>query len=260
MLTLRRSGEGGAAARLGPAAVSGDAAVPVATTALPSVAVLLLARVPTRSVPWLTSRLVRGPRALAGTPGLRFARVLGSGHAGGFGLRPGFDRGGLFMLFDDEAAADAFVAASPLVARYAQCAAEMLTAKLSAISCRGSWGGMAMATAAAPDPAAPLAVLTRASIRLRHAATFWRHAAPSQAALAGAPGCRLAVGLGEAPLLRQCTFSLWDSAAAMEAYARRGAHRTASAAALQGQWFSESMFLRLVPLSLHGSWDGRRHG
>jgi spheroidene monooxygenase len=222
--------------------------------------VLVLLQARPGATPWLLGRLVRGPSALAGTPGLRFARLLGSGAEGGFGLRPGLDRGGLFALFDDEAQADDFLQRSPLVAAYREHAAELLTAKLRATSCRGSWSGMSMAVTAQADPAAPVAALTRASIRPARAWAFWRHAAPSQFALADAPGCRLAAGLGEAPLLRQATFSVWDDLAAMDAYARHGPHQRAIAAAAREGYFSESMFVRFLPLALQGRWQGRDHG
>jgi spheroidene monooxygenase len=82
----------------------------------------------------------------------------------------------------------------------------------------------------------------------------------AQRAIETAPGCRLAVGLGEAPLLRQATFSVWDNAVAMEAYARQGAHRDAARAAHVGQHFTESMFVRFAIESLTGCWKGQRLG
>ncbi len=254
---MQRRADMPGAARAGAAAAAPAGAL---AGTLPALAVLLLVHVPRHAVPWLLGRLVRGPRALAAVPGLRLARVLGSGHGGGFGLRPGLDRGGLFALFDDADSATAFIARSPLVAAYREHADELLVAMLRATSSRGSWGGVSMAVSAGAEPGAPLAVLTRASIRPRHALAFWRQAAPSQAALAAAPGCRLAVGLGEAPLLRQATFSLWDDADAVDAYARRGAHGQAAAAARRGDWFSESMFLRLRVESIAGRWAGCTHG
>ena len=42
--------------------------------------------------------------------------------------------------------------------------------------------------------------------------------------------------------------------------ARGGAHLAASRGALQQGWFSESMFLRLAPLSITGQWHGRTYG
>jgi spheroidene monooxygenase len=238
----------------------GGEATPAADVTLPTIALLLLVQARSGATPWLLSRLVKGASMLAGTPGLRFTRVLGSGHQGGFGLRPGFDRGGLFLMFDDEREADAFLAASPVLAVYREHAAELLTAKLRATSCRGSWGGMSIAVTARADPAAPLAALTRASIRPSRAWAFWRHAAPSQHALADVAGCRLAAGLGEAPLLRQATFSVWDDLAAMDAYARHGPHQQAIVAAAREGYFSETMFVRFVPLLLQGRWQGRTHG
>lgn len=225
----------------------------------PEVAVLLLAQVAPGERAWLFGRLVRGTRGLAKVPGLRFARVLGSGHGGGFGLRPSFEHGGLFALFDDEPSAERFIEASAPVQAYRQRAQEFLVAALRATSVRGTWGGQTMAPSTWPLAGGPVASLTRASIRPGRALAFWRHAAPAQAALAGAEGCELLAGLGEAPLFRQATFSLWRNAAAMDAYARQGAHQAAIRAAYQQGYFSESMFVRFVPLLVRGSWQGRTH-
>jgi len=104
-----------------------------------------------------------------------------------------------------------------------------------------------------------VAALTRASIKVSKAAAFWRHAPPSQASLESMDGCQLAVGLGEAPFFRQATFSIWDSVAQMNAYARTGAHLAAIQAAQKHGYFSESMFARFVPLKIQGHWRGKRY-
>ena len=89
-------------------------------------------------------------------------------------------------------------------------------------------------------------------------------AAAAQLAALGALGAArreaVPVGLGEAPVLRQATLSLWDDTAAMNAYARHGAHQQAIATSYRGNFFSESMFVRFVPLEVRGVWQGRRHG
>jgi hypothetical protein len=224
--------------------------------------VLLLARTPGVQALWGWSRVVRGAAAIARSPGLRFAKLLGSGHEGGFGLRPSGTRHGLFATFDDEAAADAFLdPGAPLMQAYRRHADERFSVKLRAFSCKGTWSGTAVPLAAvAPGAGQPLAALTRASIRPAAAARFWRLAPPAQAGLANAQGCALAVGLGEAPLLRQCTFSLWDSVRHMDAYARSGAHLAAIRASVDSSFFSESMFVRFVPSAARGVWLGRRYG
>ena len=232
---------------------------------LPTLAVLLMTRVHKPAVPWALWRLVRGPAALKRVPGLRFARVLGSGRHGGFGLKPGLDCQGVFAMFDSLDAAEQFAQRSAVAAAYRSHAAESFTAVLRAISARGSWAGQGMA--AAPEacmpavpavPGWPIAALTRASIRPSKALRFWRHSPPAESELAQAPGCRLAVGLGEAPVLRQATFSVWDSQQAMDAYARTGSHQRAIRASYDGGYFSESMFVRFAPVSITGHWHGHR--
>jgi hypothetical protein len=224
------------------------------------VAVLLLADIAPSSKLWGWSRIVIGPRLLRGVPCLRFAKLLGSGFEGGFGLRPSGSRQGLFAVFSNLRAAEEFVAHSELSATYRQRSGELCIALLRAWSCRGSWDGTGLAVSATTPVQGPVAALTRASIALRKAPSFWSYAPAAQTALEAAPGVQLAVGLGEAPFLRQATFSVWDSVAAMDAYARGGAHQKAIEAAARQHFFTESMFARFVPLRIHGTWKGRHYG
>jgi spheroidene monooxygenase len=65
------------------------------------------------------------------------------------------------------------------------------------------------------------------------------------------------MGLGEAPVLRQCTFSLWKDTESMVNYAHQGAHMRAIAAAQKHGFFTESMFVRMQVLHMRGLWGGR---
>lgn len=223
------------------------------------VAVLLLADLAPGARAWGWSRIVLGERLLRNVPGLRFAKALGSGQRGGFGLRPSLSRQGLFALFDGASAAEAFLA-SPCVAAYRAHAAELCTMQLRATSSRGRWAGQDIGVSAATRPGEAVAALTRASIRPLKAHRFWRRSPLTESALEGADGCRLAMGLGEAPLLRQATFSLWRDQASMDAYARSGEHMQAIVAAQREGWFSESMFVRFAPLRIQGEWKGQHFG
>lgn len=214
---------------------------------------------------WAWMRLVQGPGALKDTPGLIFAKVMGSGHEGGFGLRPSATHQGLITLFDHADQANAFLA-GPVVTAYRERAADFWTGLLEVVSARGQWDGQAWgetpatqlgAHASAANDAAPprpLAALTRASIRPGKAMAFWRNAPAAQTAMQHAKGCTLAMGLGEAPLIRQCTFSVWEDTPAMLAYAHQGAHQAAIQAAYKQNYFSESMFVRMRVLEQAGSW------
>jgi spheroidene monooxygenase len=233
-----------------------------ATEAAPSMrsCVLVLADLAVGSRIWGWSRIVRGTGALRGVPGLRFGKLLGSGQDGGFGLKPSASRQGMFLVFDDATCAAEFIACAPLMCAYRERTRELFTARLSACSVRGTWSGTPLERAAQAPASGPIAALTRASIRPVAAARFWRHAPPSQDGLAQAQGCLLAVGLGEAPLLRQATFSIWDSVRSMDAYARSGPHLAAIRAAHEQRFFSESMFVRFVVHEMRGTWKGRVYG
>jgi spheroidene monooxygenase len=58
---------------------------------------------------WGWMRLVQGSAALKDTPGLLFTKVMGSGHEGGFSLRPSATHQGLICVFQHADQADAFV-------------------------------------------------------------------------------------------------------------------------------------------------------
>lgn len=227
---------------------------------LAQTAVLLLADIASQHRLWGWSRLARGTNALASAPGLVFSKILGSGYEGGFGLKPSASRQGVFALFETPAAADDFLNGSAVVKGYQERANEFFCISLQAWSCRGTWDGQAIEVGTEPQATGPIAALTRASIHVKKANAFWRYAPPSQAALEKVDGCQLAVGLGEAPFLRQATFTVWDSVTHMDAYARSGAHLEAIKAAQQRGYFSESMFARFQPLTMRGVWRGTRYG
>jgi len=239
---------------------------PASAAPLQGLLVVALADYQPRHKAWGWLRLAQGPRELAKVPGLRFAKVMGSGQGGGFSLRPSATHQGLITVFDQAAHAQAFLAGEHLKAMRDR-ARQFWAGLMSVESARGAWDGQSWAPTPEgdlPTPGSalaggqrqpPLAVLTRASIRPAQALAFWRHAPSSQRALQSAPGCLLAIGLGEAPLLRQCTFSLWRNTASMQAYAQDGAHGRAAQAAWQKDFFSESLFMRMRLLSHEGHWQ-----
>jgi hypothetical protein len=242
--------------------VSGQAQAtwsPAKSIAEGQVVVLVLADIALRYRLWGYARFVVQGFSMRCVPGLVMYKVMGSGDDGGFGLKPSRSRQALFCLFASETMADSFLA-SPVAKSYAKRSREFCTAKLRAFSCKGTWAGHSIEVTASTPTDGPIATLTRASIRPFSARRFWRMQPASELSLNSASGCLLATGVGEAPFFRQATFSLWASTAAMDAYARSGAHLAAIRAAYEGAFFSESMFARFVPCALTGSWRGRHYG
>ena len=218
-----------------------------------------------RSWGWL--RMVAGGAPYKQVPGLTTVKVMGSGHGGGFSLRPSPSHQGLICTFTHLDLALQFLD-SPAVQAYRSRARECWTGVMAVQSARGHWDKQAWQASSAQalgqhkgsdeSLRAPFAVLTRASIVPSKAMAFWRYAPAAQADLSQASGCLLAMGLGEAPLVRQCTFSLWRDTGAMVQYAQQGAHQLASAAAYKHQFFSESLFVRMQVLQMAGVWQGQR--
>lgn len=223
---------------------------------------------------WGWMRLVAGPSAYKPVPGLLAAKVMGSGHGGGFTLRPSATHQGLLCRFNSANEALDFLHGEQVQA-YRSRSHESWGGLLSVTRARGQWDQQPWGLSQPgteqlsehwqqrlppPSAQAPLAVLTRASIHPGRATAFWRHAPATQAALDAAPGCLLAMGLGEAPLVRQCTFSLWQDESTMQDYAQGGAHQTASAAAWRQQYFSESLFVRMRVLRMSGRWKSHDFG
>ena len=195
------------------------------------------------------------PRAGA-IPGLVFLKLLGSGAGGGFTLKPSLSHQGLFASFTDHRAAEDFLASS-YVDFYRAHAVQFFAVILETYSVRGMWSGATPLSVTIDAPMqGPIAALTRGSVRPQAAWRFWHYAPAAQNALLQAKGCLLAAGLGEAPLLRQATFSLWDSHTSMHAYARHGAHGAAIQATQDFGFFSESLFARFIPKHIEGAWNG----
>jgi spheroidene monooxygenase len=235
--------------------------------ALSGVVVVLLLDFAAQHRAWGWLRLAQGSAVLRGIPGLQFVKIMGSGHGGGFGLRPSSTHQGLVLRFDNEQSAQDF-SNGPTVQAMLDHAREHWLGLLAVTSIRGQWDQQSWAvtpaeclrSAAAAAPTLPIAALTRGSIRPAKALAFWRYAPSAQADLGKAAGCLLAMGLGEAPLVRQCTFSVWNDTESMVAYAHQGAHRQAIAAAQRHDFFSESMFARMQVLAMSGTWCGRHYG
>jgi len=209
---------------------------------------------------WGLAQMGTSPPQLRRVPGLVFFKLLGSGAHSGFGLWPNLDRYGFMAVWADAAAATAFFGGHPLWASYAGRSAEIWTVHLAPLKSQGEWDGhqpFAYDPGLANAANAPIAVLTRASIHWRKTRRFWQFVEPTSAALAQAQGVRAALGLGELPVVRQATFSVWESAQAMQEYAYRDArHREVIQLTRRENWYSEELFARFQVLSSAGTLDG----
>jgi hypothetical protein len=195
---------------------------------------------------------------LRGTPGLRFAKLLGTGSGRTFTVRDADPlRWGLLAVWDDDAAADAFDR-GPLPGAWRRLADETWVARLEPLATRGLWSGREPFGRPEPRPwRGPVAAVTRARLVLRRAARFWAAVPPVSADLRETPGLRLALGIGEAPVGLQGTFSVWDSTAALNAFAyRRAPHVEVVGRTQREGWYAEELFARFAVRGTSGTVDG----
>jgi spheroidene monooxygenase len=194
------------------------------------------------------------------TPGLEFYKHMGSGKNGGFSFRPSMNHQALFCIFKDAASIDNFYRSSKLIRWYQAHAKEFFSVKLKTYSIKGQWSGFIPEITVDAPTAGPIVSITRASIKPLNCLQFWSKEPAAETSLEQTTGCIIAAGIGEAPFFRQATFTIWESQAAMDQYARHGAHQAAIRASMSGNYFSESMFSRYQPFDAFGSWKGRTLG
>jgi hypothetical protein len=227
---------------------------------VPELVTLHVWRVPRRSVPAALVRMAADPRRVRATPGLRFAKLLGTGPGRTFSVREGDPRRwALLATWADAGAAKDFDS-SAVARRWSTLAEESWRVRMRPLAARGRWSRREPFGTPAGGGRwdGPVAAVTRARLSPRRLRTFWGAVPPVSADLGGRAGLRLSLGIGEAPVGLQGTFSLWDSARALRDFAYAGAaHRAVVERTPVEGWYAEELFARFAVLGADGTVDGR---
>ncbi|MEE8601711.1 hypothetical protein [Euzebya tangerina] len=214
-------------------------------------------RVPTARIPQAIGRMGVDRIRLRGTPGMIFHKLLGTGDGTTFSPRDADLRTwGLVATWRTRHDSVAFEA-HPTLRGWRRIAEEEWRADLRPLRSRGQWSGREPFVPTA-DPGVwdgPVASITRARLVARKASTFWRAVPPVVADLPDASGGPLLrVGIGEAPIGLQGTFTIWSSLDDLIDFAyRRTPHRQAIEDTSRLGWYAEEMFARFAVLGIRGT-------
>ncbi len=142
---------------------------------------------------------------------------------------------------------------SPVIRIWRKMSQNEYRAILKPISSHGLWSRREPFLAEKFDWSGKIAAITRARIVWRKNLQFWRAVPPVTASLHRSAGWLNAIGIGEAPIGLQGTFSIWENAAALREFAYKGdAHVKAIAATQTNKWYSEELFARFAVIHEQG--------
>ncbi|WP_232323657.1 monooxygenase [Catenuloplanes japonicus] len=199
-------------------------------------------------------RMALDRRRVRALPGVRFAKLLGTGTGATFG--PGdadLTRWAALTVWDSAADAAGF-AGSTVGRAWARLSTASARLDLRPLHSRGTWSGRTpFVPENGPKTDGQVLALTRARLAPARTLTFWRAIPPVAAALHEAEGVLSRFGVGEAPIGWQGTISVWRSTADLMEFAyRHPEHRAAIARTPTARWYAEELFARFAVLDVAG--------
>jgi len=195
--------------------------------------------------------------ALRNFPGVSFSKLLGTGRGETFTPRDADPHTwGLLAVFQNQSALNVFNHSS-LIKSWGS--TPNFSADLTPIASQGKWAGLSpFASEVHPSKEGPVAAITRARIKTSETLRFWRETPPVTDSLKRASGLLGAIGIGEAPIGLQGTFSLWESGADLRAFAYGSpAHQRAIELTATRGWYREELFARFQVRHASGILGGR---
>jgi hypothetical protein len=230
------------------------------TEQVPEVVTVHVWRVPRRHVVTAFARMATDRRPVRRAPGALFAKLLGTGDARFTPAGADPRRWALLVSWSGAADAAAFER-SAVVRRWERTAEETCRLVLRPLAARGRWSRREPFGRPERAPVrwdGPVAAVTRARLAPLWAVRFWRAVPAVADALRTSAGLRLALGVGEAPVGLQGTFSVWESAAALRAFAYGDtAHAEVVRRTPAARWYAEELFARFAVVDCSGTVDGR---
>lgn len=204
---------------------------------------------------WIFAQMQKAPKKLAKVPGLIFFRLMGSGGKNGFSKMLNVNIYALHCVWESEEFANDFFEKSPVFLEFRNRTTELYTVFMKATKAHGLWSGTNPYETQSQTPTGPVAVITRARIKLRFLPRFWRKVPSLGKKVDEVAGSIFSIGIGEYPWFMQATFSIWESYEAMHNYAYRNPiHMEVIKKTRELGWYAEELFVNFIPYRTEGTW------
>lgn len=209
---------------------------------------LYLFQVKKSAVPFAFLQMAIGRRTARSIPGVTFAKLMGTGTGKTFTPSDADLRQWAILFVGDDLAT---IDDSGFIARWRVRSEKSARYLLQPISSHGYWSKQQpFEVSSEARTAGPVVAITRARLKWSQALKFWRSIPPVVGDLHQSPGLLYSIGIGEAPIGLQGTFSIWNSDAALRDFAYKGApHRVAIENTARFHWYSEELFARFALLN-----------
>ena len=191
--------------------------------------------------------------------GCTFWKLLGSGRNGTFDLQPDWQQWGLLAVWDSREDFEQFNQRSFINKWWNMFTYERWTLLCYPLQSHGKWDGKEpFGDADIKNYIGPVAVLTRATINISRLKNFWANVDGVASLMKDAPGFITSFGIGEAPVYRQATFSVWRSIGDVKAFAYASKeHAEVIKKTRLEKWYSEELFARFIPIESIGTINGK---
>jgi heme-degrading monooxygenase HmoA len=188
-----------------------------------------------------------------------FWKLLGSGRNGTFDLKPDWQQWGLLAVWDNQESFDHFDQQSVIAKWWNVFSREKWTILCEPLQSHGKWDNKEpFGKPDINDYIGPVAILTRATIRLNKLKKFWNNVDSVANIMADATGFITSLGIGEAPVYRQATFSIWKSIDDVKAFAYASKeHAEVIKKTRAENWYSEELFTRFKIIDSYGTINGK---
>lgn len=206
---------------------------------------------------WMFSQMQLSIGGFRKIKGLKFFKLMGSGSKNGFSKVLSLKVYALLCVWESESEAIAFFERSAHFDAFKSRANETWTVLMHNKSAHGSWSAQLPFTDFVPYTNGTIAVITRATIKLRLLPAFLKNVHAVSDILDKQEGLIFSIGIGEYPLLMQATFSLWDDYSFVKQYAyNTPEHVEVIRKTRELGWYHEELFANFVPYKSFGNWQG----